>query len=478
MSQRKSSPLAVALLALVTVLCLFGIFRYRDQFLYVDDIRYEKTVTRLDLSGAPIRDLDRLAQLQALQHLNVRGTGLSIAEYEQLHRALPECTILWDVPFQGKFYPHDRKTMTVSSLTDEDVAVLDHFPQLTTVYAEQCRDYAQLQALRLRRPEVHVAYTVEVAGQEYSYNTRAITAPGDDLEALEAMFPFLPGLESVTLTAPLADMDRILALREAYPEIGFTWTLEFKGIRLDEFTETLDLTGIPTTVEEMDALLPYLPNLTYVDMTDCGIDNEAMEDLNNRHENVKIVWTVTLGRWFRIRTDATWFMPVKYDFYPNTSDLYNLRYCHDIIALDIGHMNVRNCDFVAYMPHLKYLLLADTKVSDLTPLTGLTELVYLELFLTHVTDYSPLLTLTSLEDLNLHYTRGDPEIIAQMTWLKNLWWGHNDTWRIGWNTQQMLRAALPDCHCEFQTASSTGAGWRQLPNYFAQRDIFGMRYMK
>ena len=85
MSQRKSSPLAVALLALAAILCLFGIFRYRDQFLYVDDIRYEKTVTRLDLSGAPIRDLDRLAQLQALQHLNVRGTGLSIAEYEQLN---------------------------------------------------------------------------------------------------------------------------------------------------------------------------------------------------------------------------------------------------------------------------------------------------------------------------------------------------------------------------------------------------------
>lgn len=478
MQARKHAPLALAALILTACLCLAGIHLYRAQFVHIGDVRYEQSITELDLSGAPIEDLEALGAFPGLRKLNVRGTGLTVEEYETLRTWLPDCEILWDVPFQGSYYPNDRKTLTVTTLADRDVALLDYLPDLQFIYAQDCQDYAQLTALRQRRPDCRVYYSIEVGGEAYSYKITSLTTPGDDPDALCALLPYFPDLKSVTLTPPLAEIDRILALRAAFRDITFTWQLDIKGIYADEFTTTLDLTGIPMTVEEMETLIPYLPSLSYVDMTDCGISNEEMEEMNLRHENIKIVWTVTLGRWYRIRTDATWFMPVKYDFYPRGNDLYNLRYCHDIIALDIGHMDIYSCDFVAYMPHLKYLLLADTEISDLTPLTGLTELVYLELFLTNVTDYSPLLTLTALEDLNLHYTRGDPEIIAQMTWLKNLWWGHNDTWRLGWNTQQMLRAALPDCHCEFMCTSSTGAGWRQLPNYYAQRDIFGMRYMK
>jgi pyruvate,orthophosphate dikinase len=72
-------------------------------------------------------------------------------------------------------------------------------------------------------------------------------------------------------------------------------------------------------------------------------------------------------------------------------------------------MKIKNCDFVAFMPHLKYLILADTKVTDLTPLTGLKELAFLELFMLDIKDYAPLESLTGLEDLNLYYTFGDPK---------------------------------------------------------------------
>jgi hypothetical protein len=237
------------------------------------------------------------------------------------------------------------------------------------------------------------------------------------------------------------------------------------------------LTGIPMTVEEMDAVLPYLLNLTYVDMTDCGISNEEMEALNNRYEDIKIVWTVILGKNYRMRTDATFFHPVQFNYYPKGDELYNLRYCHDIIMLDVGHMPINNCEFVAFMPHLKYLILAESGVHDLTPLTGLKELVFLELFIMQIDDLSPLVTLTALEDLNLHYTSGDPNIIAQMTWLKNLWWNHVDHLHLTWAQMQMLREAIPGCNFDFECGSSTGGIWRTLPNYYAQRDAAGTYYM-
>jgi hypothetical protein len=59
-----------------------------------------------------------------------------------------------------------------------------------------------------------------------------------------------------------------------------------------------------------------------------------------------------------------------------------------------------------------------------------------------------------------------------MTWLKNLWWNY------GAGSRAMLQAALPDCKFNYTSYSSTGGGWRELPNYYAQRDIFGMYYMK
>lgn len=474
MKDRKHSPVAAILLLLAACVSIAGIHHYLSGFVHVNGTRYDKSATTLDLSGESLTRLDELRLMPELKRLDLRGTGLTAAQYEALQAQLPNCEILWDIPFQGSTYPQDTKKLTVTGLTDEDVAVLDHLPELEYVFAWDCTDYDQLMELRRRHPDCTVYYSVDIGGQTYSHRTTRITTPGDDPETLARLFSYLPELEAVTLVLPLAEVESLRTLQASFPDVDIRWQLDIGGILADETTTELDLTGIPLTAEQIESLFPYMPNLTYVDMSDCGISNEDMDALNRRHEDIKIVWTVTLGSWYRTKTDITWFMPVKHGFYPRGNDLYNLRYCTDVICLDIGHMKVTNCDFVAYMPHLQYLLLADTRITDITPLTGLTELIYLELFMTGVTDYSPLLTLTSLEDLNLHYTNGDPEIIAQMTWLKNLWWRSQS---LGWSDMEMLRDTLVNTNYQYSSRSSTGGGWRELPNYYAQRDILGMRYM-
>ncbi len=463
--------LAVVLSAVTVCASLLGVRAYRDQFVTLRETTYLKASRRLDLSGKPAENLEELLQFTHLKTLDLRGSGLTLDQHQTLISWFPDCEILWDIPFQGNFYPQNTRELTITTMTDADIAMLDYFPELRWIRAHGCTDYAMLEKLRLSRPNLDVTYHIILDGKSFSRDLTQLTIAADQWEELLKAIPYLEQLESVTLTDCWGNMEAVRALRSAFPELDVTWQFSFKGLSLNEFTETLDLTGIPMTVSEMEKLMAHLPNLTYADMTDCGISNEEMEDMNLRHEDVKIVWTVKLGRWFRLRTDATWFMPVKYDFYPKGNDLVNLKYCHDIIALDIGHMEISSCEFVAYMPKLKYLLMADTQISDLTPLTGLQELIYLEIFLTYVTDCSPLLTITTLEDLNLCYTSGDPETISQMTWLKNLWW--EDCWNI-----PLLRDRLTDTYMEFFSGSSTGKGWRELPNYYAQRDIFGMRYMK
>lgn len=473
----------VLLLILAAVAAFWGYRSHQQKLAYaaryvcLAGVQYEKNATELDLSGKPLADLEDLKAFTGLKKLDLRGTQISAQDYETLKLWFTEAEILWDIPFQGSFYPTDTEELTVSSMTQEDLEQLAYFNNLKRVTAENCPDYPILHRLRLKNPDIQVSYTIPAAGADYSYDTKSLVLPGLEAEALIPVLPYFTELETVELTAPMAPFDQIQALMDAVPQVQFSWNLEVAGIPVNQNTETLDLTGIPMTVEEMDAVLPYLLSLTYVDMTDCGISNEDMDALNRRYEDIQIVWTVTLGKRFRIRTDVTHFMPVNHNFYPSGDDLHNLRYCTEIFALDLGHMGVENIDFVAYMPHLKYLLMCETLVRDLTPLTGLTELVYLELFMNEFTDLSPLATLTALEDLNLHYVKGDPEPIAQMTWLKNLWWNNLERYKLTPEQQQMLRDAIPDCNFNFTSGSSTGGGWRELPNYYAQRDIFGVEYM-
>ena len=279
-------------------------------------------------------------------------------------------------------------------------------------------------------------------------------------------------MTAVSFAEPLPEAQQIAAMQTEYPEITFSWNLNFHEIALNEKTETLDLTGIPVTVEEVENLIAYLPKLTWLDMSDCGIDNEQMDALNRKYEHIKIVWTVSIGEFIRLKTDTTWFMPTKLGYRVNTKDVYNLRYCTDIVALDLGHMKIKNCDFVAFMPHLKYLILAETGISDLTPLENHKSLIYLEIFLSKVKDYSVLTTCKKLEDLNLCYTYGDPAPVQQITWLKRLWWSG-----CRWNKRNGLTAALADTQIEFSAKSSTGNGWREGQRYYEMRDIVGMGYM-
>lgn len=474
---RKCLFLILGFLLLAACLGLGSYRFFMDHYAPVGENWDEKTSEVIDLSGQPVEDLTQLQAFPGLKQIDLRNTGLTCQEYEMVREWFPDAQILWDIPFQGEYYDMTTESLTLTSLTEEDMAALAYFTGLKTISAEDCPDYKNLHDLRMQRSDLKISYRVPVGEERYSYTVTDLTLPGVLAEELIDTLAFLPNMQEVKLVEPLGPADRIRELVEAYPQVYFSWDLELAGFAVNERTETLDLSGIPMTVEEMDAVLPYLLNLTYVDMSFCGISNEEMDALNRRYENIQIVWTVMLGWNYYIRTDATTFMPGKDEYYPWGDHLYNLRYCTEMYAIDLGHSSISNCDFVAFMPHLKYLILADSTVRDLTPLTGLTELVYLEIFMMNVYDLSPLLTLTALEDLNLAYTSGDPNIIAQMTWLKNVWWVHTEKKMLTPEQQQMLRDANPDCYYDFTSPSSTGGGWRELPNYYAQRDAFGMFYM-
>lgn len=470
------------------------------------------------------------------QQLDLRGQNISVRNYEKLSRKLPECEILWDVPFQGNALPHDTRQITVSRLTREDIQALACFKDLETVNARGCTDYENLLDLRQDRPDVQVEYSLTLGTQTYtgtaaqvaldtlteadveklSYlpelqsvhcgggeetairklqeycrergvefcitlggepiapETKEVTAGAITDEQLP-LLRFLPNMEKLHIRSPEASAENLLALRDSLPQVKVTWEQEICGTVLSSDVKELDLSGEKVTdLQELEQKMPYFPDAETVFLGECGVDNEALAAHREQaREAYKLVWTVTCGSKLKTRTDAKTFMPVReHVYYFNDEEAYNLRYCEEMVCIDIGHMSIHNIDFVEYMPDLEYLILAHTQLNYIEPIKHCQKLKFLELDWSPIKDLTPLKECKALEDLNLGNTFADFEPIKDMTWLKNLWMIDCST-----RARYEMTQALPDTKVMVTGAATVDNGWRELDNYYKMRDLLGMHYM-
>ena len=439
----------------------------------IGDSRYPENTTELTITEISDEVISLLGYLDQLQTVHAEDCE-DYALLAKLQDTYPDCRVHYSVTVDGKDYDRDAAEIEVSALTDTDVARLTYLPELKTVHADACKDYAQLAAIREQYPDCQVNYSVTIAGQDFSMDSQEITVSGADAVQLEALLPYLPQVNTVHLIDPVSDGQSLMQLRQNREDIAFSWEMDFFGIRVSSSDTEIDISGtLPESLDQVAAMMECLPNAEKLIMTDCGFANEDMAAFReSKREDYKVVWTVMCGT-IPVRTDEIFFHPIQERvYYFFDEDAYNLRYCEDMICVDVGHMALHDISWVEYMPNLKYLILCLTTVIDISPLSTCKNLIFLELDMTGIKDYTPLLGCTSLEDLNLGMTYGDPAPIAQMTWLKNLWWKDK-----GYETRIMLEEALPNTNMNFNPKATSGGGWRKLQNYYDMRDILGMPYM-
>lgn len=422
---------------------------------------------------------EQLAQLKHLKTLDLRGTGITAEQYLSVNQALPDCEILWSVPFQGDYVDMDTPTLRIGRLTEEDLDQMVYFTALQTLDARGCRDYGPLRELMQARPELNVIYDMEISGETYLWDTREMELADPDADLLEELLPMLPELERITFTGKRPEDERIRNWMAEYPDVVFDWQFEVCGVAASSLDTELILNDIPMeSVEEVETALGNFHNLQWVEMCNCGIPSEEMDALWKRHPDTRFVWTVQVG-FATLRTDVEVFMPYKFGNYSTLgiqdSDTAELKYCVDMVCMDLGHMEITDYSYLEYMPKLKYLILADTNGTDFSALAGLKELVYLEIFMTRFDQAEVLTGLTKLEDLNIGNSRLDNiEPLLEMTWLKHLWLPGNV--KVSHSERKQVVDALPDTQVMYASMGSTGEGWRELPNYYAMRDLLEMPY--
>ena len=473
---------------------------------------------------------------RGVHQLDLRDREVSVRHYEKLVRRMPDCEIQWNVPFQDTAIPCDAREITVSALTQKDIRNLEYFKQLETVKADNCSDYENLLKLWKQRPDLKVEYTVPLGTETFSVEAERVTlenatpeeiallpylpklqrvlCSGGSTEAISllqeycrteqleflislggevispdtqkvtagaitdeqlALLQFLPNMKQLHLRQPEASARKLLELKQSLPNVTVTWEQEVCGQVFSSTVEEIDLSGVKvTSLETMDQQLTYFPEAKLVFLGECGLDNEVLAAHRQQvRDRYKLVWTVSCGSKLKTRTDATTFMPVRENvYYFNDEEAYNLRYCEDMICIDIGHMSIHNIDFVEYMPNLQYLILAHTQLQYIEPISSCKKLKFLELDWSPVRDLTPLKECTALEDLNLGKVYADFAPIEQMTWLKNLWMIECSS-----AARYRMPQVLPNTKVMVAGAATVANGWRDLDNYYKMRDLLGMGYM-
>lgn len=436
----------------------------------------------------------------------------------------PEVTVEYAVTIDGREYPQDTAVVSISGITEEEINLLTYLPELTAVTAVGCRTPEQMTRLRDFCQEKGLSFALRFGTKTYPDTVEELDVTGVTDGELE-LLQLLPELKTLHLKNPEADPETVAQLRSTYPKADISWEVEIAGVSFPDDTKEVDLsavlessaaqttagtaagtqtaagaqtttktqtttgtaTGTQSTketqstapavtlnLEDLEKKMSYLSDAKQVFLGKCGLDNEELAALRERvRDSYKLVWTVQLGKKLTARTDDTTFMPVReHVYYFLDEDAYNLRYCEDMLCVDVGHMGLTNIDFVKGMPHLQILILAHNgQLQDISPISSCKELIFLELDWSAVKDFTPLVGCTSLEDLNIGLTYPSVEPLMQMTWLKNLW-------MVDRGGAYQLSQALPDTKIVASADVTVGAGWRNLPNYYKMRDMLGMEYMR
>ncbi len=259
------NKLLVALLVVVLILSLgvaaaMGYLWYQENHIFVEGKAYPINAESLDL----------------------REEDISIAHYDSLHAQLPNCQVLWMVPFQGGKVSNDTVTLPLDRLSHEDMALLPYFPSLKTIQAG-FDDYAILEELKGLRPDLEVVYKVSLGGKTYAPDVTELTLETGDytLETLTENLKHLPGVTAVTLKKPDITIEQLEELRSAYEGIEFHCTVEILGQEYDTETREIDLSMMASSdVEQVSGKLAMLPGLTRVDLVNAdGVSQLAKEDV-------------------------------------------------------------------------------------------------------------------------------------------------------------------------------------------------------
>lgn len=479
----------------LAVLTLLVCFTCSCQFTREVDIfghTVRTDVTEITFSGDEIPGISELSenlkQLNKLEKVNLGSFHAFEEEMRPLLDEFPEVTFKY-VPFvsvAGSTVPNDVEWLDLEGSSDYDPDLLKQelsaLKKLKNVtFGDDLIPADRLAQLKTDFPQVefNAIATYPVAGKDYREDITELDLSGSPLteNLVEVLEPFSL-LESVNLHGTGMPREQLLELKAAYPDLFVKAEIELGGEMVNTEAEELDynLKRIPDYNQFMENLVLF-DQLSKIEMCDCGLTNEQLGALRDAYPNTKFVWRIYLGKW-SLRTDAVAFsvLITAFDYRRMTSaDIEVLKYCTDLQALDVGHQAIEDISVIGeYLTDLRVLIVADNKITDLSPLANLPHLHYLEFFMNRVTDLTPLAQCREMVDLNISYNPGLSDItpILDLPVLERLWMVSVP---VSQADVALLRETYPNTIISTWGNGSTDQGWRTHARYYAMIDMYRKR---
>lgn len=459
--------------------------------------RYDSESETLAVPDFTQADVARLGYFPKLVALDASGSG----DYAALIAAqaeYPAVSIRWTCIVAGKSFSSDEAAIVCAEGTTlSDVAILlTALPKLKAIDIRATDILAgDIATLQGEYPAVAFLSQAYLLNERYDTTKTSLkldAAESFDAKKLGDQLAFFPKLTQLDLREVPANDQDISALSERFPAMKIRWMVPvFEGLSLDSDTESLDLRGV--TISDLPALkqkLKLLTHLSYVDMCNCGPSDEEMAQLRSEFPRVKVVWMLHVGYW-EIRTDIRAFSMAQYEEHEGVrftkigeesrryrwvddEQIAKLRYCTDIEALDIGHSDlISDISFVRSLPKLRFLVISMTKVTDLSPVRTLKNMIFFEMFEMNLADISVLYDLPQLEYLNCSFTTlTDIKPLLSLTNLKRLWVINCE---FSDEALHALKVGLPNTIVIANGKHSTDTGWRfDNPTYCEMQALFGL----
>ena len=221
--------------------------------------------------------------------LDLTGQEISFSQYEALAEKMPGTAIRWDVPFQGGFAASDSETLAVSSLTEEDAALLAFFSELKTLDARACSDRSLLPAVEGAYPELEVLVTLTLDGKTYDQDTKEIELATITAAELR-LLPYLKQLQTVTVTEG-GDASHFRALQEYCEDAD----IDFRVILCGQLTQE-DVKGLTLSAasDNQVQLLALLPHLEEIHLPEPEAKPELLLSLVEALPDTKVTWEKTV----------------------------------------------------------------------------------------------------------------------------------------------------------------------------------------
>lgn len=428
--------------------------------------------------------------------------------YEELYlwaKAHPEVETHYTVSLpDGSVVDNTAKELRLilPEKVQETAALLEFLPALKTVELDGDGEpvpFEILAAFCAVRPDIHYKCQFTFNGTAYHTDQKSLSLPGlDHAGAIElaSVLPAMQQLETADLgsesESPALTWEDLSALQAAGPDVCFAYSFMLFGKEFSTTDTVMDLNHIPMDDggAAVRQAISCMPKLKYLDMDSCGVSNEDMAAIRDDFPEIEVVWRIWFGDAYSVRTDTEKILASRPSKGGNltSANTQALKYCTKVKYLDVGHnVALDDISFVSCMPELEVAILAMGCWSDASALANCPKLEYLELQTSNLTDLTPLSGLTELRHLNICYLFHLTDIspLYSLTQLERLWIGCLDP--VPQEQIDTMQQCAPDCVINTSTYDPTEGGWRYsglnentwqmipVPRYKLLREQFGYR---